>query len=369
MYSIRQGAQRGDFIGAHNSSFARGLELASLTGMKAPSTKPSAKSADWFFFDHAERELVAAALDLVGAKDVEHEALLRASLERLERLAALIRDTPSIVTSWRTAAGRPFSGESLIELLCRVPDYDLDLHVPTKATVGQGYLVAKINFLKALSYAVTPLSPSKELALRLEHEIGQSIYSKLAEELFVSIVTDEEAPHPVKVGAARFLFRIWDERLLIEVDDFAPLLESVWRARSKVLPLLGTMLGTYEVFQLFREACDPRFLDYFGTESLAVEQLLSFEEFLFGLSYEEIQRLRKHMQESAANTMTLEQARTLLGRRSPSWASQHEGAQAFYTSYKKRRVNARFRTGTGAEGPKRTAEEYVMMALLQSDMA
>jgi hypothetical protein len=338
--------------------------------MKAPDALPSVQPADWFFFDPKERELVAAALGVVRGKDPEHERLLRASLGRLERLAALIRDTPSIVTSWRAvraAGARPFSGESLIELLCRVPEYDLDLHVPTKATIGQGYLVAKINFLKALGYAIEPLSPPKDLSLSLEVELGQSIYSKLAEELFVSIVTDEDAPHAVKVGAARFLFRIWDERLLIEVDDFAPLLESVWRARSKVLPLLGTMLGTYEVFQLFREACDPRFLDYFGTESLAVEQLLAFEEFLFGLSYEEIQRLRRHMQESAANVLTLEQARLLLGRRNSSWTSQHEGAQAFYTSYKKRRVNARFRAATGAEGPKRTAEEYVMMALLQAD--
>jgi hypothetical protein len=337
--------------------------------MEAPVLKSGSGNGGepWFFFDHAEQEIVSAALAIVGANNSEQEGLLRASLARLERLAALIRDTPSIVTSWRVAGGRSFSGESLIELLCRVPDYDLDLHVPTKATLGQGYLVAKINFLKALGYAVEPYSPPKDLTLRLEVELGQSIYSKLAEELFVSIVTDEDAPHAVKAGAARFLFRIWDERLLIEVDDFAPLLESVWRARSRVLPLLGTMLGTYEVFQLFREACDPRFLDYFGTESLAVEQLLAFEEFLFGLSYEEIQKLRRHMQDSAANILTLDQARELLGRRRPSWISQHEGAQAFYTSYKKRRVNAHFRAITGAEGPKRTAEEYVMMALLQSD--
>ena len=320
-----------------------------------------------FFFDAAERELVTAAFDVIRTGATEPAELLDASLRRLEGLAALIRDSPSIVKSWKSWAGHAFSGESLIELLCRVPEYDLDLHVPTKATLGQAYLVAKINFFKAIGYALEPLSPPKELTLRLEIELGQSVYSKLAEELFISILTDPDAPYPVKAGAARFLFRIWDERLMIEVDDFAPLLESVWRARSKVLPLLGAMLGTYEVFQLFREACDPRFIDYFGTESLAVEQLLAFEEFLFGLSYEEIQKLRLHMQESSAGVMTLDQARQLLGRRSPSWSAQHEGAQAFYTSYKKRRVNAHYRSLTGAEGPKRTAEEYVMTALLQAE--
>jgi len=320
-----------------------------------------------FFFDTAEQELVTAALEVIRSKATEPADLLESSLHRLEGLAALVRDSPSIVKSWSSWAGHDFSGESLIELLCRVPEYDLDLHVPTKATIGQAYLIAKINFFKAIGYALEPLSAPKELTLRLELELGQSVYSKLAEELFISILTDSDAARSVKAGAARFLFRIWDERLMIEVDDFAPLLESVWRARSKVLPLLGTMLGTYEVFQLFREACDPRFIDYFGSESLAVEQLLAFEEFLFGLSYEEIQKLRRHMHESSASVMTLEQARELLGRKRPSWSAQHEGAQAFYTSYKKRRVNAHYRSLTGAEGPKRTAEEYVMMALLQAE--
>jgi hypothetical protein len=325
--------------------------------------------ASWFFFDSAEQALVAQVLDVLRSKNSETAALLDASLRRLEGLATLIRDSPSIVASWKATAGSEFSGESLIELLCRVPDYDLDLHVPTKATIGQAYLIAKINFFKALGYALGPCGPPKELVLRLELELGQSVYSKLAEELFISILTDSEVTHPVKVAAARFLTRIWDERLMIEVDDFAPLLESVWRARSKVLPLLGTMLGTAEVFQLFREACDPRFIDYFGNENLAVEQLLAFEEFLFGLSYEEIQKLRRHMQENLATVLTLDQARELLGRKTPSWSAQHDGAQAFYTSYKKRRVNAHYRTLTGAEGPKRTAEEYVMTALLSEKPA
>ena len=64
--------------------------------------------------------------------------------------------------------------------------------------------------------------------------------------------------------------------------------------------------------------------------------------------------------------MTLEGARALLGRTKLSWMPVNEGAQALYTSYKKRRVKALYRALTGADGPKRTAEEYVMMALLHT---
>jgi len=322
--------------------------------------------SDWFFFDAKEAGYVEGALRHIGDASPEEGTILRAVLGRLERTAALVRDTPSMAASWRIRGGRDFSGESLIQLLCRVPDYDLDLHIPTKAVLGQSYLVCKINFFKALLYALEPLNPPGELAHGLSLKLGQAIYSKLAEELFVSIVTDEDAAADVKVGAARFLARIWDERLVIAVDDFAPLLESVWRARSKLLPILGTMLGTYEVFQLFREACDHRFLDYFGSDDIEQEQLLAFEEFLFGLSHEEITKLRRHMHDEAKNVLTLDAARDLLGRTKVSWMPMNEGAQPLYTSYKKRRVKAHYRALTGAPGPKRTAEEYVMMAILQA---
>jgi len=323
-------------------------------------------SEDWFFFDEAEAQHVQAALALVGATNPDEQTLLRTALSRLERTASLVRDTPSMSAPWRSRGGRNFSGESLVDLLCRVPDYDLDLNIPTKAVLGQTYLIAKINFLKALRYALEPLDPSAELSMGLSYELGRAVYSKLAEELFVSIVTDPGAPQDVKVGAARHLAHIWDERLVTSVDAFGPLLESVWRARSKLYPVLGTLLGTYEVFQLFREACDLRFLDYFGSDDVPHEQQLAFEEFLFGLSYEEIAKLRQHMQEEAKNVLTLDAARELLGRTKLSWMPVTDEAQALYTSYKKRRVKAHYRSLTGVAGPKRTAEEYVMVALLHA---
>jgi hypothetical protein len=322
------------------------------------------KAADWFFLDATEKRLVETALAAVAG--TEHAQPLGANLERLRGTAELIRSSPSLAHSWHASGRRNFSGESLIQQLVRVPDYDLDLNIPTKAVLGQAYVIAKINFLKALSYALESVDSPVSLSQEIERELAQAIYTKLAEELFISIVTDASAPDNVKAGAARFLFRIWEERLLIEVDDFAPLLESAWQARSKMLPVLGTMLGTHEVFRLFSEAQDRRFLDYFGGDEADDEQLLAFEEFLFGLAHEEIVKLREHMREEGKTCVSLEQARELLGRAKPSWMPQKSGAQALYTSYKKRRVKALYRQLTGVTGPKKTAEEYVMMAFLRA---
>jgi hypothetical protein len=112
-------------------------------------------SADSFFLDASERALVAEVLGVVARASPDQGKLLDGSLARLRSAAQVIRESPSIKASWhaRDRSGA-VSGETLVDLLCRVPDYDLDLHIPTKAVLGQAYLVAKINFFKALGYAL-----------------------------------------------------------------------------------------------------------------------------------------------------------------------------------------------------------------------
>src|SRR5262245_12657047 len=199
---------------------------------------------DLSFLDPREQAVVSASLQAVGALDAEQEEMLRADLYRLARAAELIRGSPSIARSWHARRVARGPGEALVDALCKVPDYDLDLHIPTKAVLGQAYLVAKINLLKAFGYALEVCPGVEDLRERLLFEIGQSIYTKLAEEIFLSIVTDEDGSREVKTSAARSLLQIWEDRLLTEVDDFAPVLESIWVARNKVRPILGTMLGT-----------------------------------------------------------------------------------------------------------------------------
>src|SRR6516225_2142786 len=106
---------------------------------------------EWFFFDAAERALLDEALSVVGATHPKQRELIEEMVGRLRKAAELIRDSPSLSTSWD---GGTFSEMTLVDQLCKVPEYDVDLHIPTKAVLGQAYLIAKINFLKALGYMV-----------------------------------------------------------------------------------------------------------------------------------------------------------------------------------------------------------------------
>jgi hypothetical protein len=315
--------------------------------------------ADVPYFDDRERATVEESLVLLRERSPSQAAQCEAALARLGRSAALVGDFPSIVEK---------SSDTLIDLLCRVPEYDLDMHIPTKAVLGNAYLLVKINFFKGLGYALEGVGASADLMERVQHEAGQSIYTKLAEELFLAIVTDPNEQRNVKVHAARELFHIWEHRLDAEIDDFAPLLESVWVARDRVRPVLGTLKGTSEFLRLLATTSDHSFFDHFVEGNVPEEEVAAFEEFLFGLPYEEIVKLREHIESSGSGVVSAEDARGILGRKAgDSWTPLWGGPHAIYSSYKKRKVKADYRALTGVAGPKKTAEEYVMIAFLAAD--
>ena len=313
--------------------------------------------SEWFFFDERERGTVENALALLGPHSPLQAKQVEDALGRLRRAAELVNDCPAVERS----------SETLIDLLCRVPDYDLDMHVPTKAVIGNAYLLAKINFFKGVGYALESIGAPADLLERVQFEAGQSIYTKLGEELFLSIVTDPHERRNVKVRAARELFHIWEHRLDAEIDDFAPLLESVWIARDHVRPVLGTLKGTSEFLRMLGTTSDHSFFDHFVEGDVSEEEIAAFEEFLFGLPYEEIRKLREHIETSGAGVVSQDEARGILGRKGDSWTPLWGGPQTIYSSYKKRKVKADYRALTGVPGPKKTAEEYVMIAFLDVD--
>jgi len=308
------------------------------------------------FLDDGERATVEESLALLRDRSPAQAAQCEAALERLSRSAALVGDFPSIVEK---------SSDTLIDLLCRVPEYDLDMHIPTKAVLGNAYLLVKINFFKGLGYALEGIAAPADLMERVQNEAGQSIYTKLAEELFLAIVTDPNERRNVKVHAARELFHIWEHRLDAEIDDFAPLLESAWHARNRINSAYGTLLGATETFRLVTEDCSPEVLEFFGRDGMTADESAAFEEFLFNMTSEELATLRRAMQQQHVSAASPAWAADVLGRQIEDLEHSHEiDPMALYRSYNRRQLAADFRMMSGAPGPRRTAEGYLMVYLL-----
>ncbi len=331
------------------------------------STLSSVSSAAVKVLDRHESELVDAAVAMVSARSAADGAILvgliaelKATSELLDRQRPLRRPT--------ALANEPRDEQTLIDHLCTIDGLSGDLALPLKATLSRTYLITKINFLRGFVKATSICSDAHgaRVSHELREELAQSIYTLLAEELFLALLRKPDVTRRTKQRAADQLITVWDDAML-EIDDFAPLLESAWHARNRINSAYGTLLGATETFRLVTEDCSPDVLEFFGREGMSADESAAFEEFLFNMTSEELATLRRAMQQQHVSAASPAWAAEILGRQIEELehGPQHEiDPMALYRSYQRRQLAADFRMMSNAPGPRRTAEGYLMVYLL-----
>ena len=168
----------------------------------------------------------------------------------------------------------------------------------------------------------------------------------------------------IKRRAADKLITVWDDAHL-EIDDFAPLLESAWHARNRITSDFGCLVGATETFRLVCEDCSPEVLEFFARDDRSFDESAAFEEFLFNMTHEELDQLRKRMRDDGLRSVSSAWASKVLGRHIDELEHSHEiDPIALYRSYNRRQLAADFRVMSGSPGPRRTAEGYLMVDLL-----
>ena len=316
--------------------------------------------------DRHESELVEAAMAAVATRSPGDAQILqnligelRATAELLDRQRPLRRPT--------ALGGENRDEQTLIEHLCTIDGLSGDLALPLKATLSRTHLLTKINFLRGFvkaTAAISDVPSAAQMTHELREEVAQSIYTLLAEELFLALLRKPDVARRTKQRAADQLITIWDDAAL-EIDDFAPLLESAWHARNRINSAYGTLLGATETFRLVTEDCNPEVLEFFGRDGMSADEAAAFEEFLFNMTSEELATLRRAMQQHHVGSASPAWAAEVLGRQIEELEHSHEiDPMALYRSYQRRQLAADFRLMSGAPGPRRTAEGYLMVYLL-----
>lgn len=327
----------------------------------------TAVSAPRLYFDNRESELIDAALAAVTVKAPRDAAVLRGLMERLSVLGNVLSAARPLRNPTQLG-GMSRNISTLTEHLCNIDGLSGDLVLPLKATLSRTFLLAKIMFLRGFIKATSALTDQGdefcEFSHQLREELAQSIYTQLAEELFLALLRKREIGRATKSRAADQLITIWDNAQL-EIDDFCPQLESAWHARNSVTSGFGCLLGTSEYFRLVSQDCAPQFLDFFARDEVSRVEELAFEEFLFNMTHEELNTLREAMREHGLDSVSAAWCSKILGRHIE--ALDHSGEidpMALYRSYNRRQLAADFRIMAGLQGPRRTAEAYLMIHLL-----
>ena len=317
---------------------------------------------------------VVAHLKRFAAEDAgeQSQELQDAMDQGFGGLAALVhalRSYPSL-RERGTLGRRERSGETLMRKLLEAGQHAVEWSLPTKAIISRTFGIAKVNFWTAMRYAVTACNEDEAQSLSddIQACIEEAVYTRLAEEVYGSFVTSRTTDPAVRREAIEALVDLWEGRVRFATDRFCPILRSAWAARCRAPRTFGTLLGASELFHLLFADCSERFVEAIAS-SADEDETHAFEEFLFDLPFESLERVRLRMREDGRDVVDASQVADYLGLGTDGLRPLVDDPKALYTSFRTRRVKAQYRTSMGVPGPKRTAEAYVLEALLRDELA
>lgn len=318
-------------------------------------------STDIVVLNDTEKKLVENAFNRLSGKHESSVLEIGKKLMDLERMSTAISRYPSIHET-SVLAGEERSRQTLIENLCKTPPDSRMLSMPTKAVLGRGFLVAKFHTFSALTKIAVKSSFLEEEIEELRTATLDIMFTIMSEDVYISILDSNILNEEKQAIAAEALTYLWEHRLDRNITSFAPVLTKVWTVRDKIAPVFGTMMGTSELFLLSSELGDS--WQQFMMEKLAFKPIgQALEEFLFGISYEDIIFVRKELVNKGISSVSRDGVAAMLKRQ---FDFSNTDPRLFYSSYLQRRNNADARKRLNAEGPKNTLEDYYIAFLFEN---
>jgi len=279
-------------------------------------------------------------------------ALVKHRFECLNALGTAISRYPSVRES-QTLRGIQRNEAQLLQALCSFASPAHLLHIPTRVVAARSYLVAKYQAFSLLNILV---SSEKEFIGPLRKIILTIIHTLMAEEVYFSCLDDPEFSQNIKLNLANDLIMLWDSGTDPRTVRHLPALNTLWTARDSSPPAFGTMNATSELLRLSIDMGED-WHDFLIANVSIKETRWALEEFLFGLSYEEINSVRSRLLKFGISAVGHDEIPSFLGGRPAYGIINSSDYRAMYDFYVDRRDAARLRQKLFVPGPDRTLEE------------
>ena len=314
-------------------------------------------------FTTKQQALVNEIMPIIQKNDNDTGENFRNRISDLEALAVAINRFPSLLER-HSIIGDVRTPTSLIDsLIGHLDNGDSTLQLPSKANLGKGLLIAKMHTLSSLSRQANHLGEEK-LYKELETETISSMFSLLVEDVYLNLIRDASQPMEFRREWAMSLLLLWEHWSDQNIEDVAPVLQAVWTARRRLAPAFGTMMGTSELMMISMQM-DEQWIQFIKEKMGEPGVTQAMEEFLFGISYEQIKTLKNTLRTKGISAIGRDEVSKFLG--------EHVKADAgldyrdFYSLYTVRRDNARSRGRFKTEGPYKTLEDYFIQFVTEKN--
>ncbi|MDR2900376.1 MAG: hypothetical protein LBV20_02495 [Treponema sp.] len=246
--------------------------------------------------------------------------------------------------------------ESLIASMIEFSPSSRFLHTPTRIVSSRGFLVAKSHAFSMLSFLT---AESIELLLSIRKIIFSIICTLMAEDVYIACINDPSFPKEKKRHLAEDLIFLWDCGADPRSTHNLPALQSLWSARDAAPPCFGTMEGSSELIRLSIDL-DMDWQNFITSQISHDETRWALEEFLFGISFEEIIEVRSRLKRFGISAVDHNEIRSYLGSRPSFTMVDNNDPRGIYDFYVERRDTAFFRERGSSLGPKKTLEELYL---------
>jgi hypothetical protein len=309
-----------------------------------------------------EERLVGEVESYLAGKNPEEAGLVRQRFDCLRNLGQAVSRFPP-VRSVQIARGELRDGENLVRALCNFAPSSRLLHIPTRIVAARSYLVAKCHAFSLLSILAKDRTA---LFYPLRRVIFSIICTLMTEEVYFSCLDDPAFPEKVKPQVADDLISLWESGSDPLTVRHLPALEALWTARDEAPPSFGTMDGSSELIRISIDL-GADWQEFLVDQVSENETRWALEEFLFGLSYEEIREVRNRLGHFGIMAVGHDEVRTFLESPPAYTVVQNADPRAIYDFYIDRRDAAAFRQRTAAPGPRKTLEEMYLKFRLARD--
>jgi hypothetical protein len=309
-----------------------------------------------------QKALVDELLSCMSKADPERVDIINERMKDLDHLASSVARFPSLLERHDLAGGMRTPQSLIDSLIDHQDEGDTSLQLPSKAILGKGFLVAKIHTFSSLSKQSKRINAPERLTQDLQNETIAMMFSLLAEDVYLNLIRDTSQPVDFRRQWALSLLLLWEYRNDQTIANVAPVLQSVWTARRKLAPAFGTMMGTSELL-LISIQMDEQWIQFIKQKLGDSGVSQAMEEFLFGISYEQILQLRSILKTKGISAIGRDEVSKFLGEHVKTDAGLDY--RDFYSMYTVRRDNARARERMKLPGPHKTLEDYFIQFITE----